>query len=235
MALPQVNSSKYSTILPSTNETIEFRPYLVKEEKILMIALETKDQKQIIRAMQDVIQACVYTKIDFSKLTTFDIEWMFLQLRAKSVGEKIDLKLKCTACETVNDILFDLEKVFIDDSKKQDSNVINLSDTIGVTLKYPSVDDVSNLKQDAESMDGALEIMAKSVINIFDEDNVYDTKDEGLAEVIKFLENLNSGQFKKLSDFFAAVPMVKADIEYKCKSCSEENKIELKGIQNFFT
>ena len=235
MALPQVNSSKYSTKLPSTNETIEFRPYLVKEEKILMIALETKDQKQIIRAMQDVIRACVFTKIDFSKLTTFDIEWMFLQLRAKSVGEKIDLKLKCTACETVNDMLFDLEKAFIDDSKKQDSNVIKLSDTIGVTLKYPSVDDVSSLKQDAETMDGALEIMAKSVINIFDEDNVYDTKDEGLAEVIKFLENLNSGQFKKLSDFFGAVPMVKADIEYKCKSCGEENKIELKGIQNFFT
>ena len=234
MALPQVNSSKYSTKLPSTNETIEFRPYLVKEEKILMIAIESKDQKQMIRAMQDVIQACVYTQIDVKKLTTFDIEWMFVQLRAKSVGEKVDLKLKCTACETVNDIVCDLEKVYVHKPKDVD-NIINFSDTIGITVKHPSVEDVSNLKQDAESMDGVMEIMAKSVVTIFDEDNVYNAEEEGLAEVIKFLENLNSAQFKKITDYYNNIPSVKSDIDFKCKSCGQENELEVKGLQNFFT
>ena len=235
MALPQVNSSKYSTKLPSTNETIEFRPYLVKEEKILMIAIESKDQKQMIRAMQDVIQACVYTQIDVSKLTTFDIEWMFVQLRAKSVGEKVDLKLKCTACEALNDIVCDLEKVYVSTPDKDASNIINFSDTIGITLKHPAIDDVANLKEDAETMEGVMELMAKSVVTIFDEDNVYNAEDEGLAEVIKFLENLNSAQFKKITDYYSNIPTVRSDLDFKCKSCGEENKLELKGIQNFFT
>ena len=235
MALPQVNSSKYSTKLPSTNETIEFRPYLVKEEKILMIAIESKDQKQMIRAMQDVIQACVYTQIDVKKLTTFDIEWMFVQLRAKSVGEKVDLKLKCTACEALNDIVCDLEKVYVSTPDKDVSNIINFSDTIGITVKHPAVDDVANLKEDAETMEGVMELMAKSVITIFDEDNVYNAEDEGLAEVIKFLENLNSAQFKKITDYYSNIPTVRSDLDFKCKSCGEENKLELKGIQNFFT
>tara|TARA_B100001059_G_scaffold158753_1_gene158373 strand:+ start:2066 stop:2773 length:708 start_codon:yes stop_codon:yes gene_type:complete len=235
MALPQVNSSKYSTKLPSTNETIEFRPYLVKEEKILMIAIESKDQKQMIRAMQDVIQACVYTQIDVKKLTTFDVEWMFVQLRAKSVGEKVDLKLKCTACETLNDIVCDLEKVYVSTPDEDVSNVINFSDTIGITVKHPAVDDVANLKQDAETMEGVMELMAKSVITIFDEDNVYNAEDEGLAEVVKFLENLNSAQFKKITDYYSNIPTVRSDLDFKCKSCGEENKLELKGIQNFFT
>jgi len=234
MALPQVNSSKYSTKLPSTNEVIEFRPYLVKEEKILMIAIESKDQKQMVRAMQDVIKACVYNDIDVKKLTTFDLEWMFVQLRAKSVGERVDLKLKCTSCEAVNDIAVNLEEIYIENPTEV-SNIINFSDTIGITVKHPSIDDIADLEKDAESMDGILEIMAKSVETIFDEDNVYNAKDEGLAEVTKFLENLNSGQFKKLTDYYSSIPTVKAKLDFKCRSCGEENELEVKGLQNFFT
>lgn len=237
MALPIVNSSKYSTKLPSTGQVIEYRPYVVKEEKILMIALETQDQKQIVRAMKDVVKACVFDDIDSSKLTSFDLEWMFLKLRCKSVGENAAIKLKCQKeeCATVIDVDVNLDEVEISEDVNKDK-VVKVTDTVGVELKYPSVDDIA--KYDVEKLgtfEGAVQMIVDCMETIFDEDNVYDVKNEKRKDVIDFLESLSSPQFKLISDWFQNMPSIETDVSYKCNKCGYDNKIELRGIQSFFT
>ena len=236
MALPIVNSSRYSTELPSSGQTIEYRPYVVKEEKILMIALETKDQKQIMRAMKDVISSCVYTEINPEDLASFDIEWLFLKLRSKSVGEKVEVRLKCEDddCKSLTDVTVDLESISVE--KPSEDNVIKLTDTVGVTMKYPSVGVLEKYsEEDLQTATGAFDMIVDCIDTIYDEDNVYDCANETKADIDNFLDNLSSEQFKKISDYFQDMPSVKHDIEYKCVKCDRDNKVELRGIQSFFT
>jgi hypothetical protein len=237
MALPKVMSSRYSTTLPSTGQTIEYRPYVVKEEKILMIALESQDQKQIVRAMKDVVKACVFDDIDIRKLTAFDLEWMFLKLRSKSVGEKAVVKLKCLEeeCNGVTDVDIDLESVKVDGDFDKDK-VIKITDDMGVTVRYPSVDDLA--KYDTKKLNtfqGAVEMIVDCIDTIYDDENVYDTKDEKREDVVDFLESLSSTQFKKIADWFQSMPTVADVVEYSCMACGKKQELELRGIQSFFT
>ena len=236
MALPKVNSSKYSTTLPSTGQVIEYRPYVVKEEKILMIALESQDQKQIVSAMKDVVKACVFDDINENKLTPFDIEWMFLKLRSKSVGEKVIVKLKCDEeeCSGITDVDINLDEITMEDNIKKDK-VIPITDKIGVTVRYPSINDLA--KYDTEKLntfEGAVGMIIDCLETIYDDDNVYDTKEEKRKDVEGFLENLSSTQFKKIADWFQGMPTVSKTVEWKC-SCGKDQEMELRGIQSFFT
>ena len=142
MALPQLNSARYEIVIPSQNRTVSYRPYLVKEEKILMVALESQDQGMIMRAIKDVIEQCVYDDIDVNKLAVFDIETLFLALRAKSVGENMDLKIKCTECESLVDVSVNVDDIEI--PQINTDNVVMLTETIGVTLRYPLFETISN-------------------------------------------------------------------------------------------
>tara|TARA_B100001939_G_scaffold73013_1_gene61192 strand:+ start:1976 stop:2683 length:708 start_codon:yes stop_codon:yes gene_type:complete len=235
MALPKLESSKYSTQLPSTGENIEYRPYLVKEEKILMIALESKDQKQIISAMKDVVKACVYDDINVNKLTAFDLEWLFLKLRSKSVGEKVIVKLKCNdeECKTLTDVEIDLDEIKVDESVEKEK-IIKLNDNVGVTVKYPSVDDISKYSEDKlKTFEGAVEMIVDCIDTIYDEDNVYDAKTEKREDVVGFLESLSSTQFKMISDWFADMPTVSHTVKWDCEGKPQE--LELRGLQSFFT
>lgn len=235
MALPIVNTPRYSSTLPSTGEQIDYRPYTVKEEKILMIAMESKDQKQIIRAMKDVISNCV-TGIDVNKITSFDIEWIFLKLRSKSVGEKSNLKLKCLKddCDGQTEIQLDLESIELKGEQKE--KTIELTDTVGCTVRYPTVEVVE--KYEAEkltSINGAFDMIVDCIESIYDAENVYDCKNEDPKDVREFLDSLSSTQFVKITDFFTSMPQVAHDMEWKCSKCGEDNSIELKGIESFFT
>jgi len=235
MALPQVNNSRYSVVIPSTGVEVDYRPYLVKEEKILMIALESKDNVAITKAVKDVIQACVLDDIDVNELAMFDLEYLFLKLRGKSVGESADLKLKCSECEHPNEYtvnLDDLEVKGISD----DDKVIQITDSIGVTMKYPSVSDLSGISdKDTNSVTGVIKIILACMVNIFDDDNVYACKDETTKNLENFLDSLNSGQFQKIAKFLQDLPAIQEDIEFTCTSCKHENKILLKGLQSFFS
>lgn len=237
MALPIVNAPSYETNLPSTGEMITYRPYVVKEEKMLMIALETKDQKQIMRAMKDVISACVQSEINVDNLTSFDIEWLFLKLRSKSVGERVDLKLKCQQgdCKGTTDVNINLEDIQLEGEVAKD-RTIKLTDEIGVVLNYPSVGMMEKLNlNEVEGVKGAFDIIVSSIETIFDADNVYDCKTETRASIEAFIDNLNSAQFSKISEFFQSVPVLQHNLNWSCMACGKENDIELKGIQSFFT
>mgnify|MGYP001327958454 FL=1 len=235
MALPQINSSRYTVFVPGLNKEVEFRPYLVKEEKILMVAMESNDQKQILGAIKDVIQACVFDNINVNNLAVFDLEVLFLHLRAKSVGEKINVNVKCQdeECQLESPIEINLDDIKAPVIEKDD-NVVMLSDDIGMTLRYPSFEDIQRFDPEyLEKIDGIMELLVLCIENIFDTEEVYENSSD--KEKMEFIENLNTDQFQTISKFFDGMPSLKHDIEFTCVKCEKENKVELKGIQSFFT
>ena len=232
MALPQLNTAKYTTMVPSLNKEVTFRPYLVKEEKILMIAMESQDNKQIMRAVKDVIKACVFDDINVEKLAMFDIEALFLALRSKSVGENVDVRLKCNNCEHLNDISINLDEITLPDGSVDP--VIQLTDDVGVTMRYPSINDVEGMNQEG-GVKEMMKIIAICIENIFDADSVYSSDSYSEKELNDFIDGLNSNQFQKITKFFDDLPAITHNVEFNCVNCSEKNDVELKGIASFFT
>jgi len=236
MALPVVNSNRYSTKLPSTGLDIEYRPYLVKEEKIMMVAMESKDNQAIIRAMKDVAQACVLSDINIDSLTSFDLEWIFLQLRSKSVGESAKVQLKCKEedCNTRTEVDIKLDEVSL--TEIAENKVIELTDTIGLVMKYPTLVDMEG--QDEETLkttEGAFDVVIKCLETIYDADNAYSVIEEKHEDVRDFLDSLSSAQFKKIVDWIANTPSLVKNVEWNCTSCGKPNELELRGLQSFFT
>ena len=235
MALPIVNSSRYTTVIPSTGQQVDFRPYVVKEEKLLLIALESKSDKMIVKALKDVIQACVYDKIDMNKLTTFDLEHLFLQLRSKSVGEKIEVKLKCESCETSNEVVIDLNKTEIANLNQVEENIIMINDKIGVKLNYVLMKD---LEKETDSSNDSYESILNLIVNctemIFDDEKIYDKSNTSANEIKEFYESLYGEQFAKVSKFFENLPYLKYDLHYNCSNCGHKNEYEIKGLSSFF-
>ena len=235
MALPQLNSVKYDLFLPGLGKTVEFRPYLVKEEKILMMALESQDQKQILSAVVDIIDACVFDDIDVKKLAVFDVELLFITLRSKSVGEGVDINMKCSECETENPVSIALDEINVP-TVDHESKTLMITDNVGVTLRYPSFQDVQKQKpEEMDTMDGVLKLLASCIETIFDAEEVHDTKDLKESEVHEFVEQMNNNQFQSISEFFNDMPSLRSVVHFKCASCEHENEIELRGIQSFFT
>lgn len=235
MALPKLNAARYRTIVPSLNTEVEYRPYLVKEEKILMIALESQDQKQILMAIKDVISNCVYDDLDVNILTMFDLEALFLKLRSKSVGETTEVKAACEHCEAENKrvIKFDDIQMPVVDKK---SSTIALTDEVGITLSYPKVSDLEKRESgdDVNSIDGMMEIIIDCIDSIYDAADVYSAKDSKREELKDFVDSLNSEQFALLAGYFQDLPSLKYNLEFKCDKCGEDNNIELRGLENFF-
>ena len=231
MALPQLNTAKYTTMVPSLKKEVTFRPYLVKEEKVLMMAMETQDQKSIMRAVKEVIKSCVFDDIDVDKLAMFDIEALFLALRSKSVGENVTIKLKCE-CEELTEVNINLDEIQINDIEKD--NVIPLTSEVGVTMRYPALSDVENI--DAEGgIESMMDMIIKCMDSIYDTDAVHDVSNESKESVQSFLDSLNGEQFKKLAEFFEDLPSLNYNAEWDCVGCNKHNTMELKGIASFFT
>lgn len=235
MALPQLNSSKYSVFVPGLDKEVQFRPYLVKEEKILMMAMESSDQKQILGAIKDVIEACVFDNINVNNLAVFDLETLFLNLRAKSVGERVNVNVRCQSeeCNAETPVEVDLDEIEIPRIDPEDK-IVMLTDDIGVTLRYPSFQDIQKFDPEyLEKIDGIMELLVLCIENIFDTEDVYEESSD--KEKMEFIENLNTEQFQKIGTFFDGMPTLKHNLEWECPKCGNENKVELKGIQSFFT
>lgn len=232
MALPTLNSSKYKTTIPSTGKSIEYRPYLVKEEKILMIALESQEQQQILSAIKGVIESCVTQDINAENLTMFDIESIFLALRSKSVGERVELQGSCSKCDQKVQLDLMLEDVKCEGVDVE--KVLQLSEEVGVKMKFPSVSTMEKFKEgELESVDGILKLISLCIDSIFDENNVYPASEESEENLLAFLESLSSNQLKTITNFFDSMPVLSHNIEFSCV-CGEDNKIELRGLQSFF-
>ena len=231
MALPQLNTAKYTTMVPSLKKEVTFRPYLVKEEKVLMMAMETQDQKSIMRAVKEVIKSCVFDDINVDKLAMFDIEALFLALRSKSVGENVTIKLKCD-CESLTEVNINLVEIQINDIEKD--NVIPLTSEVGVTMRYPALSDVENI--DAEGgIESMMDMIIQCMDSIYDTDAVHDVSNESKESIQSFLDSLNGEQFKKLAEFFEDLPSLNYNAEWDCVGCNKHNTMELKGIASFFT
>ena len=230
MALPLLNDTpKYELKIPSTGKKVKFRPFLVKEEKVLLVAAESKDPNLMISTIIDTIKACVQSNVNVDSLTTFDLEYLFIQLRAKSVGERAPLKIKCESCEAENDY-----EVDFDDIKcvvKQKDNVIKLTDDISVEMKYPSYNELRDTDDEEEA---GLNVLHSCISAVLTPDDRIDVADEPVESVKNFINSMTADQFKKISEFATNIPKVEYDIDFDCEKCGEHTHIELRGVQDFF-
>jgi ribosomal protein L44E len=234
MALPRVNELPlYDVTIPSSGVKTRFRPYLVKEEKTLMMAFETGSHEAGLNAVVDTINSCLDKPIPKDKLTTFDVEYLLLKIRSKSVGEKIDLKTNCKECEHTNDVTVNIDDIQMQ-GEKQD-NVIKLTDEISVEMKYPSYTSVLNINPENPSVEDTFNVLSLCIDAILTEEERILAKDESIEELLSFLDSLTTEQFLKLSDFINGMPKLQHDINFTCTKCEKENNLHVEGIQNFFT
>ncbi len=238
MPLPKITTPTYELELPSTEKKVRYRPFLVKEEKVLLIALETEDTKEITNAIRAVIKSCVLTRgIKVETLPTFDIEYLFLNIRGKSVGEVIEVNLICP-----DDGVTEVKKnIPIDDIKIQrtdgHTNQIKLDDNIMMELKYPSLDQFIKNNFDfteGNQMDQSFELIGSCIDKIYTEEEVWSSSDCTKKELTEFLESMNSSQFKEIENFFETMPKLTHTIKVKNPNTEKENDVVLEGLASFF-
>jgi len=236
MTLPLLNTApKYELTVPSTKQVVRFRPFLVKEQKVLLLAYETQDKKQVIHAILDTVAACVVDDINVYSLTTFDIDYMFTQIRGKSVGEKVELVINCEECEAPNDIDVDLEQINIE--VEESTKVIQLTDEVSVKLKYPNYstllgnDKFFTSESTSEIM---MEVIMACIDSIMTEEENIKIKDEPREEIEKFVESMSSTQFAMIAEFVQTLPAMEHTIDFNCISCGAANNRVLKGLDDFF-
>lgn len=235
MSLPVISTPKYSLVLPSTGKTISYRPFLVKEEKVLLIAQESDNQGQIINAIKDVIYACTFGAVEPNKLASYDLEYIFLKLRAKSVGENASIGLKCKECETVNYIDVNLDELELTKNKDISSRVM-LTDDVGVNLKHISVDSMTQIaaRKNANVADTMIDTVIACIDSIFDSSQIYPAENSTRAELEAFVQSLNRSQMQKIEEYIASAPKIEHVATFKCSKCTCENSTLLSGIQSFF-
>ena len=242
MSLPKLNVPVYEAILPSTETVIKYRPFLVKEEKILLTAMESEEDKTISDAIKQIINNCVQGKLDVEKLPTFDIEYLFLRLRAKSVGEEATLGLKpypCSQnngdlCKNSTEVKVNLEEVQVIKNDKH-TNKIMLNDTIGIVLTYPNIDNLQGILKggSGSQTEQGLKLIKDSVSMIFTEEETHE-KPFSEEELDEFFDSLTTDQFIKVREFFETMPTLKHTVKYKCSTCGEDKETEVQGLNSFF-
>jgi len=238
MPLPKIATPVYELELPSTGQTIEYRPFLVKEEKVLVIALESEDTKQITTAIKNVIKNCIRTKgVKVEDLPTFDIEYLFLNIRGKSVGEEIEVNVTCPD-DGVTQVPITINLDDIEVQKNEDhTNRIKVDDNIMMEMKYPSLDQFikNNFDFDEKNaMDQSFDLIATCIDKVFTEEEVWAVEDCSKKEIVEFLEQMNSSQFKEIEKFFETMPKLSHSIKVKNPKTKKENTVVIEGLAGFF-
>ena len=236
MALPKSALPTYELVVPSTGKKIKYRPFVVKEEKLLLLALDTKDDKQIENAIRTLLKGCIQTRIKLEDLTLFDLELIFLNIRAVSVGEQVELKVICkddNKTEVTYSLdLNDVEVVYPKDHSKK----IELTDEMGIIMKYPGYNEFvsSSIIGDDPSVDNITSVIAECVDQIYDKEEVYDSSTTTKKEFIEFLENLTTTQFNKIQKFFETAPRVEHRFMVKNPNTGVPSEFLITGLSNFF-
>jgi len=238
MPLPKIATPTYELELPSSGETIKYRPFLVKEEKVLVIALETEDNKQITNAIKAVLKSCVLTKgLKVEKLPTFDIEYLFLNIRGKSVGEEIEVNIICPDDEkTQVPVTIDLDDIEIQKNDEH-TNKIKVDENIMMEMSYPSLDQFikNNFEFDEKNaMAQSFELIATCIDKIYTEDEVWASADCTKKEMNEFLESMNSTQFKEIEKFFETMPKLSHTLEVTNPKTKKKSEVVLEGLASFF-
>ena len=238
MPLPKIATPTYELELPSTGQSIKYRPFLVKEEKVLVIALESEDNKQITTAIKAVLKSCILTKgVKVESLPTFDIEYLFLNIRGKSVGEELEVNVICPDDgETTVPVIINLDDIEVQKDENH-SNKIKIDDSIMMELKYPSLDQFikNNFDfNDKNAMDQSFELIASCIDKVYTEDEVWATADCTKKEVKEFLESMNSQQFKEIEAFFETMPKLSHTIKVTNPKTKVKSDVVLEGLASFF-
>jgi len=241
--LPKIDVPIYDLTLPLSKKNIKFRPFLVKEEKILLMAVESQDENAITLAIKQILNNCCITELNVEDLPILDLEFFFLNLRARSIGELIELQYKCNniipekeeddkTCGNLVKLSFNALEV-APEVDSNHSNKIQLTDKLGLMMKYPSFT-LSEKIKDMEEVEGIIKIIVDCIDFIYDEEAVYYSKDVDEKEMIEFIDSLSREQFTKVQNFFDTIPKLKKDLKFTCTKCKYEETLVLEGIQSFF-
>ena len=236
MALPKLNDTpKYHTKVPSTGKEITYRPFLVKEEKVLLLALESADPKQIGRAILDTVVACTYDNIREDDLTGYDVEYLFLHIRGKSVGETSNIVLTCSNCNHENPNEINLDKIEVPSPPKD--NIVSITNQISVEMRQPSFVSLSKNKNIASDKisDQVFGLIQESIAAILTDEERIDVKDTSYEEFQEFLDSMTGAQFAKLREYVEQMPTVRTDVQYSCEKCGTEHNVTIQGMQNFLS
>ena len=234
--LPKLNNvPKYSITIPSNNKEIPVRPFLVKEEKIMLIALESQDPKQIATGVLDTVRSCILEDISVDTLTSYDVEYLFLQLRCKSVGETTDLLLKCNSCTHENKINFNLNDIKM--NVKKIENRIKITDNIVLEMRHPSFISLAHndkiTGEKTTTTDQIFSLIKESVVAVLNDDNRIDMKEVKIEEFQEFLESMTQQQFNNIRNYIENIPKLTHNINFKCEKCDADNTITVEGLQSF--
>ena len=236
MALPKLTTPTYELEIPSTDEKIKYRPFLVKEEKILMMAMESKKSADIVQAVKDIVSECTFNKINIDTVPMFDVEYIFLNIRAKSVGEVSKLKLLCPDDgKTYAECEINLSEVEVQVGEDH-TNKIELDNGMGMIMKYPSIDSFKDTGITVINAGNMLDVITNCIMQIYEEDGkkTYDPKDQTKKELTEFIEQLNTKQFREVQKFFDTMPKLKHEIKIKNPKTKKESKVTLTGLNDFF-
>ncbi len=231
MALPEIATPTYTLTIPSTKKKVKYRPFLVKEQKILILAMENEDQEQILDAITNTIKACLITKIDMTTLALFDIEYLFLQIRARSISEEIEMRVTCADDgETTVDVKFMVDDVKVNFPKGH-TNIIQLSDDLTIEMQYPDLDYFAKINFMDEKVD-EYELVAKCIKRVYvgEDDFTSDSLDESKA----WVEGLTNNQFEKIQSFFETMPTLRHVLKVKNPKTKVVNEVVLEGLSDFF-
>ena len=241
--LPKIDVPIYETTLISTGKTIKFRPFLVKEQKLFMMAAQSDNSKDVIDAIRQVLTNCILdTEVDVNTLPSFDLEYLFMHLRARSVGEVVNLRYVCN--NKVKDekgeekdcgglVKIDINLTEIEPTKNPEhSNKVELSKNLGIVMKYPNFNIVNNLNIKSEV--DMLNVIIECIDYIYDKDNIYYAKDTDKKELMNFIENMQQTDLAKIQKFFETMPKIIKKFDFKCPKCSYKEEMDIEGIQSFF-
>lgn len=238
MALPILETTTFELTLPSSDVKVKFRPFLVKEEKVLLQALESQQQKQIVQALRDIVSVCTFGQLNVDELPTFDLEYVFLQIRSKSVGEVAKLKVLCPDDKkTYTEIEVDLSTVDVHvDDKHSNKIMVDEDKKIGVLMKYPTINSVDPTKDYSKGADSKalFKVISDGVYQIFEGETVHMAKDYTSDELNKFIESISTKSFKKIQNFYETMPKLTHDVDVVNPKTKVKSKITLSGLSDFF-
>ena len=229
MALPKLETPTYTLILPSTGKQIKYRPFLVKEYKILLTALES-DASEIHRLITELVDVCTFNNVNALELPNFDLEYVFLQIRAKSIGEMTNLELQCNNCETKISFDLDISKAEVIKNPEHNSKVV-ISDNMTLEMRYPKFSEMAEIYENFNT-DKAVDLLCMCIKSILTPETVYD--DFTKEEITEFVNSFSKQQFEKIEQFFLTMPKLTQHVEQTCSNCGSKNEVNLEGLQNFF-
>lgn len=239
MSLPMQTAPTYTLTIPSSKEPLKYRPFLVKEQKSLLIAQQSEDPVVMANTLKQVVDACSMSKIDVNKLAVFDLEYIFSQIRAKSVGETVEMFFFCDTCEDENakaKITIDLTKLKVEFNSTH-TNKIALFDDVGVVMKYPSIEILKTLDQlngSTPEPELVFNVIVDLIESIYDDQEIYHAKEQTREEMLQFVNNLTTEQFSKIEHFFETMPKLQYAVDYVCPVCKKPHHKVLEGLNSFF-